>query len=79
MKSEVMVGNKAVAYAVKLARTRLISAYPVTPQTTIVQYLSDMVASGELDAEFVNVEGEITAQMVCMAASIAGVRVFTVA
>ncbi len=77
MKSEVMVGNKAVAYAVKLARARLISAYPITPQTTIVQYLSDMVASGELDAEFVNVEGEITAQLVCMAASIAGARAFT--
>jgi len=77
LKSEVMVGNKAVAYAVKLARARLISAYPITPQTTIVQYLSDMVASGELDAEFVNVEGEITAQMVCMAASITGARVFT--
>ncbi|MBN2334649.1 pyruvate ferredoxin oxidoreductase [Candidatus Bathyarchaeota archaeon] len=77
MKSEVMVGNKAVAYAVKLARTRLVSAYPITPQTTIVQYLSDMVASGELDAEFVNVEGEITAQLVCMAASITGARAFT--
>jgi pyruvate ferredoxin oxidoreductase alpha subunit len=77
LKSEVIVGNKAVAYAVKLARARLISAYPITPQTTIVQYLSDMVASGELDAEFVNVEGEITAQLVCMAASIAGARAFT--
>jgi pyruvate/2-oxoacid:ferredoxin oxidoreductase alpha subunit len=77
MKSEVMVGNKAVAYAVKLAKTNLISAYPITPQTTIVQYLSDMVASGELDAEFVNVEGEITAQLVCMAAGITGARTFT--
>jgi pyruvate/2-oxoacid:ferredoxin oxidoreductase alpha subunit len=77
MKSEVMVGNKAVAYAVKLARTKLVSAYPITPQTTIVQYLSDMVANGELEAEFVNVEGEITAQLVCMAASITGARAFT--
>ena len=77
MKSEVMVGNKAVAYAVKLARANLIAAYPITPQTTIVQYLSEFVAEGGLEAEFVNVEGEITAQLVCMAGSIAGARAFT--
>lgn len=77
MKSEVMVGNKAVAYSVKLARANLIAAYPITPQTTIVQYLSEFVAGGELEAEFVNVEGEITAQLVCMAGSIAGARAFT--
>lgn len=77
MKSEVMVGNKAVAYAAKLARVNLISAYPITPQTTIVQYLSEFVASNDLDAEFVNVEGEITAQLACMAGSIAGARAFT--
>ena len=44
MKSEVMVGNKAVAYATKLARANLIAAYPITPQTTIVEYLSEFVA-----------------------------------
>lgn len=77
MKSEVMVGNKAVAYAVKLSRANLIAAYPITPQTTIVEYLSEFVASGELPAEFVNVEGEITAQLVCLAGSIAGARAFT--
>ena len=77
MKSEVMVGNKAVAYATKLARANLIAAYPITPQTTIVEYLSEFVASGELPAEFVTVEGEITAQLVCLAGSIAGARAFT--
>jgi pyruvate ferredoxin oxidoreductase alpha subunit len=77
LKSEVMVGNKAVAYSVKLARANLIAAYPITPQTTIVQYLSEFVADGELDAEFVNVEGEITAQLVCMAGSVSGARAFT--
>ena len=77
LKSEVMVGNKAVAYAVKLARANLIAAYPITPQTTIVEYLSDFVASGELPAEFVTVEGEITAQLVCLSGSIAGARTFT--
>ena len=77
MKSEVMVGNKAVAQAVRLARANLIAAYPITPQTTIVEYLSEYVAKGELAAEFVNVEGEITAQLVCLAGSIAGARAFT--
>lgn len=77
MKSEVMVGNKAVAYGVKLSRANLIAAYPITPQTTIVQYLSEFVANGGLQAEFVNVEGEITAQLACMAGSIAGARAFT--
>jgi len=72
-----MVGNKAVAYSVKLSKANLIAAYPITPQTTIVQYLSEFVASGDLQAEFVNVEGEITAQLACMAGSIAGARAFT--
>jgi pyruvate ferredoxin oxidoreductase alpha subunit len=77
LKSEVMVGNKAVAYATKLARANLIAAYPITPQTTIVEYLSDFVAGGDLKAEFVTVEGEITAQLVCLSGSIAGARTFT--
>jgi len=76
-KFEVMVGNKAVAYAVKLARVKFISAFPITPQTTIVQYLSDMVANGEIDAEFVTVEGELTAQASALTATAAGVRSFT--
>ncbi len=77
MKSEVMVGNKAVAYATKLARANLIAAYPITPQTTIVEYLSEFVAAGDLKAEYVAVEGEITAQLVCLSGSIAGARTFT--
>ena len=61
-KFEVMVGNKAVAHVARLVRAKYISAFPITPQTTIVQYIADMVANGEIDAEFVNVEGELTAQ-----------------
>jgi len=71
-----MVGNKATATAVKLARVKVATAFPVTPQTTITQYLSEMVASGELDAEFINVEGELSSQVVVQAASRAGVRTF---
>jgi pyruvate ferredoxin oxidoreductase alpha subunit len=76
MSYEVMVGNKATATGVKLARVQVASAFPVTPQTTITEYLSDMVANGELDAEFVNVEGELSSQLVVQAASRVGARVF---
>jgi pyruvate ferredoxin oxidoreductase alpha subunit len=76
-KWEVMVGNKAVAYAAKLARVKYISSFPITPQTTIVQYLADMIANGELDAEYVTVEGELTAQASALTAAAAGVRSFT--
>ena len=75
-KFEVMVGNKAVAYAAKLARVRYISAFPITPQTTIVQYLSDMVANGEIDAEYVTMEGELSCQASAITASTT-VRSFT--
>ena len=71
-----MVGNKATATAVKLARVQVASAFPVTPQTTITEYLSEMVANGELDAQFVNVEGELSSQVVVQAASRVGARVF---
>jgi pyruvate/2-oxoacid:ferredoxin oxidoreductase alpha subunit len=71
-----MVGNKATATAVKLAKVQVASAFPVTPQTTITEYLSDMVANGELDAEFVNVEGELSSHVVVQAASRVGARTF---
>lgn len=74
---EVMVGNKAIAYAAKLARVQFISAFPITPQTTVVEYLAEMVASGELDAEYVTCEGELTCQTAALGASAAGARAFT--
>ena len=76
MSYEVMVGNKATAVAVKLARVQVATAFPVTPQTTITEYLSEMVANGELDAEFVNVEGELSSQVVVQAAARTGARTF---
>jgi pyruvate ferredoxin oxidoreductase alpha subunit len=77
MSYEVMVGNKAAATAVKLARVQVASAFPITPQTTITQYLSEMYAAGEWDFDFVNVEGELTSQVVVQGASRVGARVFT--
>jgi len=70
-------GNYAVAYAVKMADVDVIAAYPITPQTTIVEKLSEFVANGELDAEYVNVESEHSALSACVGASLTGARVFT--
>ena len=70
-------GNDAVAEAVRLACPQVISAYPITPQTTVVERLSEFVETGSLDAEFVHVESEHSALSVAMGASLAGVRTFT--
>ncbi len=74
---KVLYGNHAVSYGVKVSRAQVISAYPITPQTQVVELLSEMVGKGELDATFVNVESEHSAMAVCIGASITGVRTFT--
>ncbi|MEM0042958.1 MAG: transketolase C-terminal domain-containing protein [Thermofilaceae archaeon] len=72
-----MTGNEAVAYAVKQADVDVIAAYPITPQTIIVERLADYVNNGELNASYVPVESEHSALSACIGASIAGARVFT--
>lgn len=67
----------AAAEAVKQANVDVISAYPITPQTHIVEHLSELVANGELDAEFIPVESEHSAMSVCMGSEAAGARSFT--
>jgi pyruvate/2-oxoacid:ferredoxin oxidoreductase alpha subunit len=74
---KVMVGNHAVSLGVKLARAEVISAYPITPQTQVVEMLSEMCGSGELAARFIKVESEHSAMAACCGASAAGVRTFT--
>jgi hypothetical protein len=74
---KVMVGNHAVSLGVKLARAEVISAYPITPQTQIVEMLSEMCGSGELDARYIKVESEHSAMAACLGASATGVRTFT--
>ncbi len=74
---DVMPGNKAVAYGVKLSRVKGIALFPITPQTTIVEYLADFIANGELDAEYIHAEGEHTAMAVAIGLSLSGVRAFT--
>jgi pyruvate ferredoxin oxidoreductase alpha subunit len=70
-------GSFAVAEAVKLARTDAIAAYPITPQTHIVERLAEFVANGELDAEYIPVESEHSAMSACLGTSAVGARTFT--
>lgn len=67
----------AVAEAVGLCDADVIAAYPITPQTHIVEHLSELVANGELDAEFIPVESEHSAMSCCVGSSAAGARTFT--
>ena len=72
-----MTGSEAVAKAVIQSNVDFISAYPITPQTIIVERLSDLVATGETKSKFINVESEHSALSACVGASLAGGRVFT--
>ncbi len=74
---KIMVGNHAVSWGVMLARAEVISAYPITPQTTIVEELSVLCADGRLKARFIPVESEHSAMACCIGSSAAGVRTFT--
>ncbi|MDH5770641.1 MAG: pyruvate ferredoxin oxidoreductase [Candidatus Bathyarchaeota archaeon] len=69
--------SAAVAEAVRLVDVDVISAYPITPQTHIVEKLAELIANGELDAEYMNVESEHSALSACVGASAAGARTFT--
>ena len=74
---KLLKGNHAVSHGVKLGRAQVISAYPITPQTSIVEELSEMCATGELDARFIKVESEHSAMAALLGAATAGVRTFT--
>ncbi|AKL94062.1 porA:pyruvate:ferredoxin oxidoreductase, alpha subunit [Clostridium aceticum] len=70
-------GNEAVAVGTKLSRPHVISAYPITPQTIVVERLSEMVEEGSIKAEFMHVESEHSALSAAMGASAIGARTFT--
>jgi pyruvate ferredoxin oxidoreductase alpha subunit len=70
-------GSHAVAEAVAKCRPNVISAYPITPQTHIVEELASIVGRGDLDAEYVNVESEFSAASVVLGASAAGARAYS--
>ncbi len=73
----VIEGSQAVAEAVRLAKARVISAYPITPQTHIVEILSEYCANGTMDARFLRVESEHSALAALIGAQSCGVRTFT--
>lgn len=77
MAKRFLSGDEAFAEGVRLAKPDVISAYPITPQTIVVERLSEMVENGSLDSEFIHVESEHSALSCAMGASASGVRAFT--
>ncbi len=67
----------AIAEAVKMARVDVVAAYPITPQTHIVEGIAELIANGHLDAEYICVESEHSAMSACLGSSAAGARTFT--
>ncbi len=74
---KVIMGNHALSFGAQLSRAQVIAAYPITPQTQVVELLSEMCADKTLDAKFIKVESEHSAMAACIGASIAGARTFT--
>ncbi|MCD6487735.1 MAG: pyruvate ferredoxin oxidoreductase [Desulfurococcales archaeon] len=77
MAIQVLTGNYSVALAAKLARVDVVAAYPITPQTSIVEKLSEYIEKGELDAKMIRVESEHSALAATFGAALAGARAFT--
>ena len=74
---EFLEGSHAIAKAVALCEPQVVSAYPITPQTHIVEHLAQMKADGELTAEYVYAESEFAAASIVLGASVAGSRAYT--
>jgi pyruvate/2-oxoacid:ferredoxin oxidoreductase alpha subunit len=74
---KLLTGNEAVAWAVARAGAQVVAAYPITPQTTIIEYLAALVQKGISGAEYLAVESEHSALAACIGAAHAGARVFT--
>jgi len=69
--------NHIAGYAAKAAKVKVVAAYPITPQTTVVEKIADFVETGQMDAEYIRVESEHSAMVACIGAAAAGVRAFT--
>lgn len=77
MAFKMLDGNYAATEAMKMARVKVIAAYPITPQSSISEKLSDYVADGSLDAQYIRVESEHTAMSATVSAQMTGVRAAT--
>ncbi len=73
----VITGDHAVAMGAKLCRVEVVPAYPITPQTLIIEHIADFVNDGEMDTKFLTMESEHSVMSAAAAASAAGARVFT--
>ncbi len=76
-KKAILLGSDAIAHGVKLSRPQVISAYPITPQTHIIETLSEMVDKGELKSQYIKVESEMSAIAAVLGSVSAGSRSFT--
>ena len=74
---EGLTGDAAIAHALKQCDVDVLAAYPITPQTIIVEKFSEYVANGDVQTEFVCTESEHSAMTACLAASVTGARTFT--
>lgn len=74
---QIMTGNTAAAWGARLSQVQVVSAYPITPSTSVTETIANWVERGELKAEYVRVESEHSVMTVCVAASTVGARVFT--
>ena len=74
---KILTGNQAAAWGAFLSRVQVVSAYPITPQTTVIETLADLMAKADWPSRFVNVESEHSAMAVCIGASYGGSRTFT--
>lgn len=74
---KVITGNSSAAYGAKISRAEVIAAYPITPQTSVVEKIAEFVSSGEMKAKYIKVESEHSAMAACIAASNTGARTFT--
>lgn len=76
-KPTLLTGNHAVAWAARLARPKVVPLYPITPQTPVLEKITEFQADGHFDAEVITPESEHSVMAACVPASLAGVRVFT--
>ncbi|MBI1747015.1 MAG: pyruvate ferredoxin oxidoreductase [Acidobacteria bacterium] len=76
-KALLLSGNQAAAYGAYLSRVQVIAAYPITPQTTIIETLADIMTKADWKHKFINVESEHSAMACCIGASMGGVRAYT--
>jgi len=77
MTKVVMTGNYAQSYAAKLARAQVVAAYPITPQTSIVEKIAEFVAKGQFDTQYIKVESEHSAMQACISEAALGSRTYT--